>query len=109
MKLEVYKCDNCGKTTYDAYAEKYWIIFDNCGAHVTNGRIEGRNNIERYFKSLKFVLDSDTNDSLDFCSLKCFLEWLFLSDNTSNNRYSTMEERKKFMQEMLKKSRLKFY
>jgi len=106
MKLEVHKCNNCGKISHDFYAEKGWIIFDDFGVHITNGRAEGRASAERYFKLLKFVRDSD---SLDFCSLKCFLEWLFLSNTTSNNQHSTIEERKKFMQKILKNSRLKFY
>jgi len=105
MKLEGHECNNCGKITFDVYTEKGWIFFDEDGTHITNGKVEGRANVEIYFTLLKFV---PHNNSLDLCSLKCFLEWLFLSDKTSN-KHSPMEERKKFMQTMFKKSRLKFY
>jgi len=104
MRFEGHTCNNCNKATHDIYAEKGWIFFDKNGTHITNGRTEGRANTEVYFTLLQFTL----NDSLDFCSLRCFLEWLFLSDDT-NNKHSAMEERKKFMREMLKKSKLKFY
>jgi len=106
MKFKGRICNNCQKSTKDVYAEKGWIFFDERGTHVTDGRLEGQSIVKVYFAPLKFAL---SDDSLDFCSLKCFLEWLFLSEIASNNKHSTIEERKKFMQEILEKSKLKFY
>jgi len=106
MKVRGRRCNNCDKITYDVFAEKGWILIDDSGTRITNGRNEdGVVNIEVCFTSLKYTL---THDSLDFCSLRCFLEWVFLSDDTSNKR-APLKERREFMQEMLRASRLKFY
>ena len=109
MKFTGHKCDFCKKSTEDVYTEKGWIFIDKLGFHVTNGRKEGDKGEARvmiFYSPLHFTLG---DNSLDFCSLKCFLDWLFLSDTTSNMKSSTLEERHKFMKEILRQSRLRFY
>jgi len=106
MKVEGHRCNQCNKYTLDVYAEKGWIFIDDYGIHITNGRKkDGESKIEVFFSQLKYYVDKE---SLDFCSLKCFLNWLFLSDSTTN-RYSSTKARKRFMKEILKLSRIKFY
>jgi len=108
MKVEGRQCNHCNKYTSDVYMEKGWIFFDSYGVHVTNGREggdSGEANVEVLFSLLQYTLGKD---SLDFCSLKCFLNWLFLSDKTNNKR-SSLSERERFMKEVLKLSRMRFY
>jgi len=104
MIVETHKCEWCGKTTLDVHAEKGWVFFDDLGAHIVKGRTEkGCSSFITSFASLRYP----GGDSLDFCSLKCFLNWLLLSSRTNGDHSSTPEERQQLAKELLKRSGIK--
>jgi len=106
MKYEGRICDNCRKAVEDHYSEKGWISFDSNGFRITNQRtLEGEAVIEAYFPVLQYG-SGNSSDSLDFCSAKCLLEWMFLSDKT-NNKNRSLKEREEFMREMMERSGIK--
>lgn len=79
METTINKCNNCGKISEDVYSEIGWIKFRKEGGiplSIYNGRkSDGAANTERYYRG---------HDNFDFCSLECFLRWLYLSKNTEN-------------------------
>lgn len=77
MKVEMYKCNYCHKTVEDQYAEIGWIqIYDGLHFHITNGRKkDGVANTERFYSG---------TSQLDFCSITCFLQWIYMADDTNN-------------------------
>ena len=85
MKVEMYKCNYCGKTVEDYYNKIGWIsIFDGLHFHITNGRKkDGVANTERFYSG---------TSQLDFCSITCFLQWLYTSKNTDNKSKFKEEE-----------------
>jgi len=66
MKIERYKCENCGKETEDYYSEIGWLHAE--------GKIiltMGRRKSDRSYP-IDVLLDGDS----DFCSVNCFVEYL---------------------------------
>jgi len=84
MKIEVYRCENCGKETKDYYKEKGWIHIDTCGLVITNGRTKEGHAITNRFTNL--IFSSEYTSGFDFCSLRCFIRWLYLSKDTDNRK-----------------------
>ena len=70
-KVEILKCDNCGKSTEDYYAEEGWIIFeglpDFAAITITHGRRDDGMAITSY---------RHLTDNLSFCSVECLVEYL---------------------------------
>lgn len=88
-KIELFKCNNCGKTTEDYCNEIGWIAFDNIdNIHITGGRKKDlMADSFRYFSHTKRI---------DFCCLECFLNWLYLSKGHFNGNQienETLEEK----------------
>lgn len=76
MRIEASKCDNCGKETSDIGKIQGWM-------RITSSRIfivgnDGK--VER--ESLKIRGIPTSEDTLDFCCIKCFLHWLYIGMNT---------------------------
>ena len=77
MRKDIDVCDYCGKRTDDYYAEIGWIHIGEDSITVTNGRNpNGVATPERYTRGLT------SPRGIDFCSVQCFLKWLYLSDET---------------------------
>ncbi|MCD6148992.1 hypothetical protein J7J18_06500 [bacterium] len=101
MIVETHKCEWCGKITLDVHAEKGWVFFDDLGTHIVKGETgEGCSSFITSFESLRYT----GSGSLDFCSLKCFLGWLLLSNRTNGDRSLPSEKRKQLVEELLKSS-----
>ena len=95
MQLKVYKCECCKKETIDFFEEHGWIHIDCSGLIITDGKRHIKTPIIRRFTEL-IKTPTDFNNVLDFCSLKCFVKWLFLSIQTDHeNDYSKHEFFKK--------------
>jgi len=74
MKVEKYRCENCGRETDDYYAEDGWIHIDSTGFEITKGRTkDGPAAYPRYFNS---GIKSIDDRGVDFCSLKCLIAFL---------------------------------
>jgi len=91
MKLTVYKCDWCGKTVENFYDVKGWVHVEDDALTIADGTRDCK--LERYTTK---ICCSDKNQSLDFCSIDCFLKWLFLSKETRGYKLVTEEEEKEF-------------
>jgi len=67
MEVKMERCDNCGATVEDYYAEVGWIkIEEGFTITVSKGRIEGKSKAGYQGKV----------DELDFCNVKCLNEYL---------------------------------
>lgn len=71
MKIIKYVCEECGKEVDEYYPQIGWVHIDGFGLKVTNGRDE------KQCAQSKFFDDRITaKNSVDFCSLKCFVDCL---------------------------------
>lgn len=93
MKKEVYICNSCGKGTPDFYNERGWIHIDKRKFVVANERdIDGHAHPFRYTNTLI----TKHGSGLDFCSIKCFIEWMFFNPQTRNRDTTIKDEEKRF-------------
>jgi len=68
-KVEILKCDNCGRSTEDYYAEEGWIIFENLSdITITHGRRDDGQAITSFNNIIP--------EYLSFCSVGCLIEYL---------------------------------
>lgn len=81
MRIINYKCDYCEKAVEDFCSEKGWIHIDECNLKIADGRTEFESPIINRFTELISV-PIEFKGGLDFCSLACFVKWLFLSKDT---------------------------
>ena len=75
MLIKEYKCDWCGKTTPDYGMEPGWIHINNHNLKISNS--------DKYARLTSLIRTNDMITKLDFCSLQCFMLWLYLSQDTS--------------------------
>ncbi len=66
--VNVEMCDNCKKIATDYYAEKGWI-------HIT-GSFDEMKGRDKKGTGHSHSLSAASGQTLDFCSMKCFLEKL---------------------------------
>ena len=92
MKADIYICDWCKKETKEHYTENGWITIDKSGFHVSDN-----NELKIYTPSI-ITQYSD----LHFCSIYCFLAWLFLSKE-NQNKNTSFEKRIDFFVEYFTK------
>ncbi len=99
MIKENHVCNRCSKVAdFDVYSEKGWIIINDNGFHILNGRDEyGNSGTKIYYGDLIVR----TKDYLDFCSLICFLRWLYFSKETQNNKNKTINQSDSFYDDVL--------
>lgn len=82
-RVEIDRCNCCGKETKDRYAEVGWIKIDDTAFHVNGGRgKEGSTNVVRYINKLNA-------EDLDFCCVTCLLDYLYFSDGHFNSDVKT--------------------
>lgn len=81
MKREINSCEVCEKETKDYYEEIGWIHLDEDGICITGGREkdEGMANVLFYNNLIK----AKKGQVLDFCSIACFLNYIFGKFNNS--------------------------
>jgi len=85
MKIEIYKCDYCGKEIDEDYlSKKGWISINEDGLSISGGKTGEHEGILIRLAVLVTVPESYTR-TLDFCCLNCFVKWLFLSEETECN------------------------
>ena len=92
MKIEIYKCNYCGKEIKGAYLnERGWIHIDKDGLSVSGGKAGGHKGVLARLSVSVVVPEIDAGmldfydvntEPLDFCCLGCFVKWLFLSEET---------------------------
>ena len=74
-----YICNHCGKATYMYRQEIGWIHIGDYGIQITDEEYpDGSSNVQRFTS----VLLSTAEGGLDFCSIECFIQWLYFSDET---------------------------
>ncbi len=81
MKKEFHECDNknCKRLSKDIYSEVVWIHISNgFGFSIHRGRNNnGTSHVKRFMRN-------DPTRKLDFCSIKCMLQWMYMAEETEN-------------------------
>lgn len=81
MREEITKCDQCGKQSNDICGDENWIKISS-NSQITFSVSKGRNeNGIHEVKTYKHTRKGNTctEHEVDFCSLKCMLEWAKLA------------------------------
>lgn len=86
MILEVRRCDNCGKQSEDICGDINWIRIRSTGCiefSVSGGRgkkddQKDTTNRTAVWKETKSSNIYQGDHAIDFCSVKCMLEWMEL-------------------------------
>ncbi len=94
MKVAFSKCNFCGKYT-EKYKDKFgWIRITNSHFEISGNKKIDSNS--KYNISIRVLYDclitSDNDKQLDFCSLSCFIKWLYLSEETDTKFYKEVKE-----------------
>lgn len=82
MKDDINICENCGKISRDYNNEIGWIHFDKWGFSILGGRDE-KNIANALFYKGNLGMTEGRETELDFCSISCFLKYLFSRFNDS--------------------------
>lgn len=99
MKSLIFVCNRCGSETKDYRNETGWIHIGNEGILIAGGDgwRAGANMAFRYTSSIK----TGGSDSLDFCSIKCFIEWLYTDEHTRNTRTTNCDIESRFFNDVV--------
>jgi len=72
MERKIYVCNMCGKETKNYKDEAKWIHIDSTGLYYI--LYHDRKDEDLLIRCKKIIAPS--TDSIDFCCLGCFVEWL---------------------------------
>ncbi len=82
-RIEVTKCNNCGKETHDFYNENGWISIEGAAITISTGR--------RKTKDAK-IMGYTRNQELHFCCDECLIKYLDELKNEACKRENNRTE-----------------
>lgn len=98
MRL-IFVCNRCGSETTDYKKETGWIHISSKGLLVA-GDDDWRAMTGVSFRYTSSIRTSD-DDSIDFCSIKCFIEWLYTGEHTRNTNTINNDIETRFLSDVV--------